>query len=91
MRGMVLFVLTRAGFDDMKPLISAHEASVWINGGVLSADEVNALWNEGLDLTPLSYQIDPYDRAGIVSELEMIQLHHPGHRIWIEMRYLNLT
>ena len=81
---MVLFVLTRAGFDDMRDFIHNGKALVWLNHGILSATELSSLRSSRRDISTFSNAIDPHDNQAIEGALEMIARHHPDERVWVE-------
>ena len=80
---MVLFTLTRAGFEEMRPLVT-RAVAVWTNCGVLSDQEMNELRARGVDLTSFTKSVDPHDSAEIESAISIIAEHHPMERIWVE-------
>jgi hypothetical protein len=79
---MVLFILTRGGYEEMRPMISV--STVWVNARVLSDAEVNELRSNGVDLTCFTYELDLNDDDEIQSAIGTIALHHPKERIWVE-------
>jgi hypothetical protein len=81
---MILFILTREGYDDMRPLVAASQ--VWTNLGLLTDAEIDHLRTTGVDLTDFTFWIDPGDMKEIQSALNTIALHHPGQRIWVETK-----
>ncbi len=81
---MVIFVLTRSAFDDVRSLLS--ENILWVNRDVLSADEIRDLRAAGTDVTHLTYFVDPCDLGAIQTALYTIGEHHPGERIWLEIQ-----
>jgi hypothetical protein len=79
---MVLFILTRDGYEDVWPLITTN--AVWANHDVLSQAEISDLRASGVNLSTFSSRIDPDDDDAIQSAIVTIAEHHPGERIWIE-------
>ena len=83
---MVFFVLSRAGYDELESLVGSSPLPIWVNAGVLSAQEVDALRAKGVDLSCFSDVIDPLSTASICNSIAIISEHHPGQRIWVEHR-----
>jgi hypothetical protein len=84
---MVLFFLTRAGFEDLRRLIeplSPTSMPIWLNQGVLTDPEVATLRQAGASVTCFTSPIDLTSREDVDDALAMIALHHPGGRIWVE-------
>lgn len=81
---MVIFALTRSGFDEMEPTARERRAALWVNAGVLSDGEAARLRQDGLDLTVFAHAIDPADGDALESALATIAEHHPEERIWLE-------
>jgi hypothetical protein len=77
---MVALILTRAGFEDMRPRIDARDA-VWIGAGVLSAAEVGDLRGAGLNLTVFAHRLDAKHLDG---DIGTVAEHHPGQVLWVE-------
>jgi hypothetical protein len=65
---------------------TAHgsNASVWINAGLIGSAEVAGLRAAGLDLTAVSYWIEPLDRVDIEDMVGTIRQHHPRPMILVE-------
>lgn len=81
---MVVFVITREGYIELELIIKTFNYPVWVGAGVLSTSELAELRNLGLDLTELSYAIEPNDMETILGALDTIALHHPEQRVWLE-------
>ena len=81
---MVIFVLTRGGFEEMRGLINSARPAVWVNAEVLSTAEILTLCDNGIDLSNFTSPIDPEDEERIFRALATIGEHHPGERIWVE-------
>ena len=79
---MVLFILTRAGYEEMRPMIST--SAVWVNAQVLSNAEVNDLRVNGVDLTCFTNPLDPHNADDLQMAIGTISEHHPEERIWVE-------
>ncbi len=81
---MVIFVVTRNGYEEMKSLIISAQYPVWIGAGVLSDREIDAIRTLGVELTNFTYTVAPDDRYQVECALETIDQHHPGQRVWCE-------
>lgn len=81
---MVLFILTRAGWDEMADRV-CEGSVVWVNHGVLTAEELASLRTAGVDLTSLSSPMDPAKAGELAETLVTIAEHHPGERLWVEL------
>ncbi len=83
---MVIVILTRAGFVDVRERLIALRCPVWTNGGVLSATEVKELRDEGIDLSVFSGKFDPANNESLEAMLDTVELHHPEDCLWVELR-----
>ncbi len=81
---MVIFSVTRDGFKELEPIILTGKHPLWVGAGVLTEPEILQMRENGIELTNLSYDIDPEDIAGIDCAIDTIAEHHPGQRIWLE-------
>jgi hypothetical protein len=81
---VVLLILTQSGFNESKDIIVRGDAAAWINGNILSKDELQILRKKGVEITKFSYVIDPKDQEVIEGALVTIKEHHPGETIWVE-------
>lgn len=81
---MVIFITTRNGYEEIKPLIFSTQYPVWVGAGVLSQQEIDAIRMLGVELTNFSYVINPDNRDHIECALETIGQHHPNQRVWFE-------
>ena len=78
---MVALILTRAGFDDMRPRIDPGRDAVWVGADVLSATEVAHLRGSGFNLTVFAHRLDP---AHLDGDIGTVVEHHPGEVLWVE-------
>ena len=76
---MVFMILTRSGFDAIKPRVIAGEDAVWLNANLLTRIEVKELtdadWNVSTWTNPLT---------DLSAEIGTVQLHHPNQIVWME-------
>ena len=80
---MVLFIQTKDGWAEAQPLIKQAEA-VWINPDVLTAEELAAMRQAGLDLTTFSEKVELAKQGALAAALATICEYHPGQRFWVE-------
>lgn len=81
---MVIFITTRNGYEEIKPLIFSQQYPVWVGDGVLSQEELDAIRMSGVELTHFSYSINPENSDQVEAALNTISDHHPGQRVWLE-------
>lgn len=86
---MVIFVLTKEGFDEMMPLIQTGKYPVWLSDGVLSEEEIDLLIPEDLEISYFNYVVDLEDEEALASAMFTIAEHHSGERIWVESKLKN--
>jgi len=82
---MVIFALTKDGYEEIADMIQSAEFSVWVNKGVLTDEEMNNLRRAGVSLTNFTNYIAPTKLNAILEALETIGEHHPGERVWVEL------
>ena len=80
---MVYLVLTRAGFEQVRPRMHRGDI-VWTGRSVLSSGEEEALREEGIDLTVFSHDIDQADTGAAAGWTYTVAQHHPKQPIWVE-------
>jgi len=78
---MVALILTRAGFEDMRPRIDSGRDAVWVGADVLTAAEVADLRGSGFNLTVFARRLDPEHLDG---DIGTVVEHHPGQVLWVE-------
>ena len=81
---MVFFALTRSGFEQLVSVIGRTPSPLWVNAGVLTAEELKELRDTGIDLTNFTSRIGPEDRSAIAGAVDTIALHHPLESIWVQ-------
>ena len=81
---MVIFALTRNGFEEIQSVLGPLETSLWVNGEVLSQGEQARLRQDGIPLAVFTRCIDPSDREAVRDAVDTIAEHHPEERIWVE-------
>ena len=80
---MVFFALTRSGYEDIEGLLVQPSAVLWVNEGVLTESEYEAIWRAGVSISKFSSRV-ALERAEIEDALATIQEHHPNTSIWVE-------
>jgi hypothetical protein len=78
---MVVLVLTRGGFEDIRPRIDPGRDAIWLGADVLSATEVADLRGSGFKLTVFAHRLDP---AHLDGDIGTVVEHHPGQVLWVE-------
>jgi hypothetical protein len=78
---MVALILTRAGFEDMRPRIDPGRDAIWVGADVLSATEVTDLRGAGFNLTVFAHRLD---RQNLDGDIGTVVEHHPGDVLWVE-------
>jgi hypothetical protein len=78
---MVALILTRRGFDDMRPRLDPARDAVWVGADVLTAAEVEALRTSGINLTTFVHPLDP---QRLDADIGTVRAHHPGQVLWVE-------
>jgi hypothetical protein len=78
---MVAIVLTRAGFEDMRPRVDAGRDAIWVGADVLNPAEIADLRGLGFNLTVFDHRLDPEELDG---DIWTVIEHHPGQILWVE-------
>jgi hypothetical protein len=78
---MVALILTRSGFDDMRPRIDATRDAIWVSAGVVSDAEAAELRRSGMNLTIFTHPLDP---KHLDSDIHTVVQHHPEEVLWVE-------
>jgi hypothetical protein len=81
---MVIFILTKDGFNDVGRFVEENKHPIWVSHGVLSTAEIEDLRTTGVNLTEFTYRISLNDQKAINEAINTISEHHPGERIWVE-------
>jgi hypothetical protein len=83
---MVIFILTREGFNEMAPFVKGGLHPIWLNYGVLSQPEINLLISENIEISQFNYVINIDDEEALAEAIFTVAEHHPGQRIWSESK-----
>ena len=78
---MVFLILSRGGFEALRPCIDRERDAVWVNAGVLSDAEVGELRRAGMELTVFA---NPLDVSELAPDVATVVEHHPGEVVWVE-------
>ncbi len=85
---MIIFILTKEGFNDLSRFAKENKHPIWVGHGVLSQAEIGDLRTNGVNLTEFTYRISHNDQEAINAAINTISEHHPGERIWVEYQSL---
>ncbi len=83
---MIIFAVTKKGFQELESVITTGKYPVWIGSNVLSESELASYRKMDLDITNFSYEIDPANNEELDDALATIAEHHPNERVWLECR-----
>lgn len=83
---MVIFILTKEGFNEMEPFVKTGEHPIWLNGGVLCQAEIDLLISEDIEVSYFNYVVDIGDEEALAEAIFSVAEHHPGERIWSESK-----
>ena len=75
---MVVYVRTRAGYDEIVKHLGKCPSPLWVDRGVLTEQKIRELRSAGLDVTPFTGE------PGGEPDVEIIRLHHPNDVVWVE-------
>jgi hypothetical protein len=81
---MVIFILTKDGFNNAGRFVEENEHPIWVSHGVLSQAEIDDLRTSEVNLTEFTYRISLNDQKAINEAINTISEHHPGECIWVE-------
>jgi phosphatidate phosphatase APP1 len=80
---MPFLILTRAGFEDLKPRAGFSGTSLYVNPTLLSPDEVSALQRAGAEVHIFPSIVDPHAAQNMQAAIRFIEEQDAGP-IWIE-------
>ncbi len=80
---MPFLILTRAGFEDLKPLAGFHGASLYVNPTLLSPQEISQLQDAGAEVCILPATVDPHSDRGVQQAIRFAE-EHGGNPVWAE-------
>lgn len=83
---MVIFILTKEGFNEMEPFIKTGKYPIWLNDGILSQVETDLLISENIEVSYFNCVVDIEDEEALAEAIFTVAEHHPGERIWSESK-----
>lgn len=83
---MVIFVITKEGFEDMRSLIESGKYPIWLNDGIRSKSEIDYLRSKNIEVSFFNYVVDIEDEESLAEAIFTVAEHHPSERIWSESR-----
>lgn len=81
---MVFLAISKEGLAEALQLVGPSGGAVWCGSNAISEDEDRARADS--NLSRFVYPIDGSDAAAMDDALLTIEEHHPGERIWVEVR-----
>ena len=81
---MIILVLTKQGFQEVKSLLYTPNVSCWVNQHILSKDEIAEYKNIDIHITDFAYDIDINSEEQVNNALELLQEYSPGEVIFVE-------
>lgn len=80
---MPFLILTRAGFEDLKPRTGFHDTSLYVNPALLSPQEISWLQDAGTEVRILPSAVDPYSAREVQQAVRFAE-EHGGSPVWVE-------
>lgn len=81
---MTHFALTRKGFDQLVATLGRVPSPIWVNCGVLSAEELASIRSLGVEVTNFTSEIDRANTGEFEDAVDTILQHHPDQVLWVE-------
>jgi hypothetical protein len=81
---MIYLIFTQAGFEDAKESVLTNNATLWINDGILSDDQLKALSAAKITVNILEKPVDPANEKAIIAAIESIEIEHPDTELLVE-------
>ncbi|MFW5446529.1 MAG: hypothetical protein ACKE8G_00190 [Methylophagaceae bacterium] len=81
---MIYLIFTQAGFEDAKNSVLENNATLWINDGILSDEQLKALSTASVTVNILSTLIEPTNEKAIIAAIESIEIEHPDTELLVE-------
>ena len=81
---MVFLILTRRAYEEILALLGRVPSPMWVNGGVLSNDEIGEIRQSGVDLTTFTRPFDRLSAEAINDAAATVREHHPNEIVWVE-------
>lgn len=80
---MPFLILTRSGFDDVKPRAGFPGTSLYVNPALLSPEEIAQLQDSGAEVRILPSLVDPHSAAELQQAIHFVEQYESGP-VWIE-------
>ncbi|RKZ86582.1 MAG: hypothetical protein DRQ39_05565 [Gammaproteobacteria bacterium] len=81
---MIYLIFTPDGFEEAKSLVLEDKATLWVNDGVLSNEDLAKLTTAGLTVHTLTDKIDPSDEKSVLSALKHVEQNSAKTEIFVE-------
>jgi hypothetical protein len=81
---MAHLIFSKKGYEALVAELGRVPPVLWLNPGVLSQPELEALHAQGVDVSWFSKAVDPENPEAVGEAVATICEHHPGHAVWVE-------
>ena len=81
---MIYLIFTQAGFEDAKSSVLENNATLWINNGILSDEQLKSLSMASITVNMLIPLVDPTNEKAIIAAIESIEKEHPNAKLFVE-------
>jgi len=81
---MIYLIFTQQGFEEAKNIILEDKATLWVNDGILSNENLAELTTTGISVHTLNDKIDPSDEKSVLLALKHVEQNSPKTEIFVE-------
>ena len=81
---MIYLIFTQQGFEEAKSLVLEDKATLWVNDGILSNENLAELTTTGISVHTLNDKIDPSDEKSVLVALKHVEQNSPNTEIFVE-------
>ena len=81
---MIYLIFTQQGFEEAKNLVLTDKATLWINDGILSNEDLAILTTAGITVHTLTEKTDPSDEKSVLAAVKHVEQHSPKAEIFVE-------
>jgi len=81
---MIYLIFTQQGFEEAKNIILEDKATLWVNDGILSNENLAKLTTAGISVHTLNDKIDPSDEKSVLVALKHVEQNSPNTEIFVE-------
>ncbi|RKZ80488.1 MAG: hypothetical protein DRQ35_02175 [Gammaproteobacteria bacterium] len=81
---MIYLIFTQQGFEEAKNIILEDKATLWVNDGILSNENLAELTTTGISVHTLNDKIDPSDEKSVLVALKHVEQNSPNTEIFVE-------